>query len=168
MTAYVIVALWAALVASVIGYRVYSQKRLQSRFGDALAAYNAGAFREIIEPGPDERVVYATRLAEEVESAHGVKAIYVATEDRGLAIHQINRNGTFSKKGPYFVRWFPRNWRPTGAVHLVKVLRGKKGGFPPDHYNQSGIIREKGIAILEYDTRRYRPLTISEFADRQF
>jgi hypothetical protein len=164
-----IAALWLlALGASVIGYRIYLQKRLEDRYGDALVSYNAGAFKEILEPSLDERFLYVTKLAAEVESANGVKAIHLATEDRRLAIHQINKNGTFSTKGPYFVASScPSNWRPTGATHLVKVLRAREGGFAPDHYDQSGIIREKGVAVLEYNTYRYRPLTIREFASQQ-
>jgi hypothetical protein len=47
-------------------------------------------------------------------------------------------------------------------------MRGKGGwGFKPDHYKQTGIIRERGIAILEYATAKHAPLSIREFAARQ-
>jgi len=156
-------------IAAVVGYNIYSYRRLKSQFGEALVAYNAGAFIELVELHPDERVTYVTRLAPEIESKKGVKAVSMAPIGGGLAIHHINKNGTFSKKGPYFVRWgHPSNWRSTGSTHLVKVIRGKGGnGFPPDHYKQTGIIREKGVAILEYGTKRYRALSLREFADRQ-
>jgi hypothetical protein len=161
MSDLLVIVLFAAL-----GYYFYSHKRLKARYGEALAAYNSGAFNEIIEPSPDERFVCVTRLGREVESNKGVKAILMAAQGRGIALHQINKNGTFSTKGPYFVSWYSRNWRLTGATHLVKVLRGKGWGFPPDHYHQNGRITEKGVSVLEYNTSRYRPLGLSEFAER--
>ena len=156
------------IAAAAVGLRIFSNKKLRVRYGEAHAAYNAAAFSEILEPCADDRFLYVTRLAEEIESTKGVKALAVATFERGLAIHQIHKDGTFAKKGPYFIRWNSRNWRRTGVVHLVKVFRGTRGfGFAPDHYNQRGVIREKGVAILEYNTCRYRPLTLREFASQK-
>jgi hypothetical protein len=113
---------------------------------------------------PDEHFSYVTRLATEIVSRRGQKAVFVQSVDGGTAIQHINQNGTFSAKGPYFISWRSQNWRPTGRRHLVKMLRGKGGwGVKPDHYNQSGIIREKGIAVLEYGTERHPPLDIRDF-----
>lgn len=146
---------------------VRSYRRLKKLYGEAQAKYNAEAFTEIVEPGPDERYELVTRLAPEIVSKKGVKAIGVRTSSRGVAIHHINQNGTFSAKGPYFVSRYSYNWRRTGVTHLVKVLRGKsRWGFAPDHYNQTGVIVEKGVAIVEYNTHRHGRLDIWDFAEK--
>lgn len=157
-----------ALIAAALSYWLVSYLRLRKRFGAALVAYNAGAFVDVIEPAADERFVYVTRLAREIESKKGVLAIVVPTQSSGMALHHINKNGTFSTKGPYYVSRHSHNWRVTGKTHLVKVLRGKRGwGFKPDHYNQTGTISEKGVAILEYNTDKYFPLGLYDFVELQ-
>jgi hypothetical protein len=153
-----------ALVAAAI---LRSYRRLKRLHGAAQAAYNAEAFKEVVEAGPDARYDLVTRLASELERKKGVKAIAVRTSSYGVAIHHINQNGSFSAKGPYFVSRYSHNWRRTGATHLVKVLRGKgRWGFAPDHYNQTGVILEKGAAIVEYNTQQHGQLDIWDFAER--
>jgi hypothetical protein len=67
-------------------------------------------------------------------------------------------------QGPYFISWNARRWKPTGRQPVVKVLRGKGSwGVKPDHYKQTGIVREKGVAILEYGTQKYPPVGIRDF-----
>lgn len=162
------VLLVAAFIAAAVGYSTYSYRKLNARYGVALAEYNSQAFKELIEPSPEGRYLYVTKLASEVTSIKGVKAVPMVTQSRGTALHQINKDGTFSTKGPYFVSWRSGNWGVTGTTHLVKVLRGKQGwGFKPDHYKQDGLIIERGVAILEYNTKRYRPLGLREFAQQQ-
>jgi hypothetical protein len=165
---------WMALVfggGAALGIAVYriNTRRLMARYGDALRAYNSAAFTPVVEPSHDEHFEFVARLAPELKSKKGQRAIAVMTQDGGSnAIHHINQNGTFSAKGPYFISWRSGNWQPTKTTHLVKVLRGKGGwGFKPDHYNQQGIIREKGVAVLEYATAKYSPVTIRQFAERQ-
>lgn len=153
-----------ALVAAAI---LRSYRRVKRLYGAAQAAYNAEAFKEIVEAGADARFELVTRLASELESKKGVKAIAVRTSSYGAAIHHINQNGSFSAKGPYFVSRYSNNWRCTGATHLVKVLRGKgRWGFAPDHYNQTGVVLEKGVAIVEYNTEQHDQLDIWDFAER--
>jgi hypothetical protein len=160
------------VIAGVVAYGILAYKRSTQRltvlYGEELRAYNAAAFTEIVEDSPDEHFSYVTRLAREVESKRNQRAIPVQTLERGTAIHHINQNGTFSAKGPYFISWRSGHWRETGRVHLVKVLRGKGSwGVAPDHYNQRGVIKEKGVLILEYNTERYPPLDIRDFARRK-
>ncbi len=86
----------------------------------------------------------------------------------GLALYHINKNGTFSAKGPYYVSPYSLSWRLSGRTHLIRVLRDKKGwGFQPDHYNQTGVISEKGVAVLEYDTDKYFPSGLYDFVEMQ-
>jgi hypothetical protein len=163
---------WIALVfggGAAFGIAVYriNTRRLMARYGDALRAYNSTAFTPVIEPSSDEHFELVIRLAPELKSKKGQCAISVVTQGNGTAIHHINQNGTFSAKGPYFISWRSGNWRPTMTTHLIKVFRGKGSwGFKPDHYNQDGIIREKGVAVLEYATAKYSPVTIRQFAER--
>src|SRR6185437_7575266 len=158
-----LVVIGALVVYTVLRYR-HNTEKLLSKYGDELRAYNRAAFEEVVEESPDEHFSYVTRLATEIESRRGQRAVFVQSVDGGTAIQHINQNGTFSAKGPYFVSWRSQNWHPTGRRHLVKVLRGKgRWGVKPDHYNQRGIIREKGIAVLEYETERHPPLDIRDF-----
>jgi DNA invertase Pin-like site-specific DNA recombinase len=164
------IAALSVLVASILVWILYRQgtKRLLELHGAEFKAYNETAFREIIEDSPEKNFLRVTRLARELESRRGQRAILVPALERGTAIHHINQNGTFSAKGPYFVSWRSGNWKHTNRVHLVSVLRGKAGwGFKPDHYEQIGVIREKGVAVLEYGTSRHPPLTIRDFARLQ-
>jgi hypothetical protein len=157
-------------VSVAIGIGVYrlNTNRLMARYGDAFVAYNGAAFTPVVEPSPQEHFEYVTRLAREIISKKGQRAISVIPLGTGTAIHHINQDGTFSAKGPYFISWRSANWRLTKTTHLVRVFRGKGGwGFKPDHYKQTGIIREKGIAILEYATTKY-PLRISRHAGHGF
>jgi hypothetical protein len=110
---------------AVLTYR-RTTRRLMTLYGDEFRAYNAAAFKEIIEESPNENLNYVTRLATEVESKKGQQVNFVHSSD-GAAIHHINQNGTFSAKGPYFVSVRSNNWRRTGRLHLVKVMRGRGG-----------------------------------------
>lgn len=158
----------AGLLVAGVAFYAYWRRKMQDRFGEAHAAYNANAFQEVVSPSPDERYVYVTRLATEYETKKGIRAVMMASTRRGIALHQINKDGSFSAKGPYFVSWYSRNWHPTGNTHLIKVLRGKgRWGFSPDHYNQTGHITEKGICIVECNTKLNRPLTLDEFIDHE-
>jgi hypothetical protein len=157
----------ASVGAGIVIHRL-NTRRLMARYGEAFCAYNNAAFAPIVEPSPQEHFEHVTRLASEIISENGQRAIYVQPLGTGVAIHHINKDGTFSAKGPYFISWRTRNWRLTTTTHLVKVMRGQGGwGFKPDHYKQTGIIRERGIAILEYATAKHAPLSIREFAARQ-
>ncbi len=74
-------------------------------------------------------IKYVTRLAAEVESKKGQKAILVQTLERGTAVHHINQNGTSSAKDPYFVSWRSGNWRHTGRTHGKGDGRGGRQGM---------------------------------------
>ena len=167
--------LFIALVCCLAIGRSQHLKRLQEQYGKEWEAYNAGAFRErVVEEG--EKYDRVMRLADELESSHGQKAVRMSTgsSDGGIAIHHINKNGTFSARGPYFISRQSWNWKHTGRTHLILTRRGKKGegwfasssGFVPDHYNQKdGYIAEAGLSVAEYATTKYRPISIEEFVE---
>jgi hypothetical protein len=164
MTEWIPLLAVAALIA--IGSLLYRSRTLQllERYGTEFKTYNDAAFRQIVEESPDANFQFVTRLASEVQSKRGQRAILMPCLDRGTAVQHINQDGTFSAKGPYFVSLQSGRWKLTGSRHLVKVIRGtRSGGFKPDHYKQSGFILEKGVAILEYGTNRYPPVKIREF-----
>jgi len=146
------------LALGAVGFWLNGRRR-QARYGRAFHAYNEEAFVPIVEPAPDKNFLYVTRLAHEFKNEVGQRAISVAIVGSGMAVHHINHDGTFTTQGPYFIAWRSRYWHSTGAKHIVKTIRGKEGwGFKPDHPNQDGTIREKGIAILEYYTQRHSPI----------
>ena len=130
--------------------------------GADFAKYNEGAFREVRTDSTDPRFWTIERLAMEVASKSGQLAVAVTAD--GTALHHINRNGTFSKKGPYYVSRQTRHWRPTGRRHLIRTQRGKGGwGFQSSNPGQGAGIHEMGVAVLEYDTKRYPPVTIWDY-----
>jgi hypothetical protein len=145
-----------------------SHRRNLRIHGEAWRRYNTGAFRPITEPSPDERFEYVTRLADELTTPKGQRAVSMKG-DQGWAIQHINKNGTFAKRGPYYVSMYRGTWRPTGRRLLIRTLRGKRGGhgFKADHYDQQGIVYERGEAVLEYDTQRYPEVSLSDFVQMQ-
>jgi hypothetical protein len=156
------------VIALGIGVACLLRRRMHLRvYGDAWRRFNAGAFREIVEPSPDERYCFVTRLAAELTTSKGQCGVSMRS-DGGWAIHHVNKNGTFSKRGPYYVSSYRGTWRATGRNLLVKTVRGNKAwGFRPDHYKQNGIIYEKGVAVLEYATHRYAPVSLGDFVAMQ-
>src|SRR5450631_1913997 len=97
--------LGGGVACGVAVYRI-NTRRLMERYGDAFRAYNSAAFTPVIEdPKPEERFYFVTRLAPELQSRKGQRAVSMLTQDGGSAIHHINQNGTFSAKGPYFISW---------------------------------------------------------------
>jgi hypothetical protein len=74
--------------------------------------------------------------------------------------------GTFSAKGPYFISWRSGNGSHEDKAPRQSPSRERQLGFKPDHYNQDGVIREKGVAVIEYATKKCAPVTIRQFAER--
>jgi hypothetical protein len=155
-------------VGAIITVLVVASRRERLRaYGDAWRQYNAGAFHTTVEASHDERFEIVTRLADELTTGKGQLAVSMKG-DRGWALHHVNKNGTFAKRGPYYVSMYRGTWQPTGRKLLIRTLRGKKRfGFHPEHYLQRGIVYEKGLAVLEYGTQRYPPMSLGEFVAMQ-
>jgi hypothetical protein len=156
-------AIFIAVVLVVVGYWWWAKRRLMAALGADFAKYNEGAFKETRVDSSDPRYWMIERLALEFRSKAGQLAVSVAAD--GAALHHINQNGTFSKKGPYYVSRRTRNWRATGRSHLIRTFRGKGSwGFQSSNPGQGAGIHEMGIAVLEYDTKRYPPVDIWDYS----
>lgn len=156
-------ALFIAVVLVAVGYWWWAKRRLMATLGADFAKYTEGAFKEVCVDSEDPKFWRVERLASEVRSKTGQLAVAVAAD--GVAFHHINQNGTFSKKGPYYVSRQTNRWLPTGRRHLIRTYRGKKGwGFQSSNPGQGAGIREMGIAVLEYDTKRYPPVDIWDYS----
>jgi hypothetical protein len=97
---------------------------------------------------------YVTRIASEFEHKNGRRGI--GCRAKGFAIHEINVDGSFSKRAPYFVRrTHPRKWNPTGRQHVVEFVTYPAGHFPSSNPNQTnGEIFEIGNRVIEFDTQK--------------
>jgi hypothetical protein len=156
-------AIFSAIVVALVGYWWWAKRRLMATLGADFARYNEGAFKEVCVDSNDPRYWMVDRLGNEVRSKAGQLAVPVAAD--GAALHHINQNGTFSKKGPYYIPRQTSNWRPTGQRHLIRTFRGKSNwGFQSSNPGQGAGIREMGIAILEYNTKRYPPVDIWDYS----
>lgn len=153
-------AIVGTVTVALVGWRVWRKRRLMAEIGADFAAYNAAAYKTQFRPADDDRFTVVERLASEMQSKAGQLAVLV--ESQGRALHHINKDGTFSKKGPYFVSRHTHNWKVTGRKHLIRSIVGKGSwGFESSNPGQrGGGIRERGIAVLEYDTPRYPPVDI--------
>jgi len=129
-------------------------------------AYNAQAFHPTREPIENMRGHYRVRrVASEWISKSGKRAIMLHHGGMGFVVHEINADGSFSKKGPYYIRIRPFIWAPTGRTHLVatEVGPGFKTANP-----RGGTTTERGLRIEESDTREYAPVTLRIYAkDRE-
>lgn len=154
-------------IALLFAWRGWRKHQLLQKLGPAFERYNSGAYRPIRRPSEDKNFETVDRLARELQSRNGQLGIAVESGGRGAALHQINKNGTFSSRGPYFVSRQATNWHLTGRTHLVRCVRGYRGwGFESSNPNQAGgVITERGVAVLEYDTKKYSPVDIWDFAE---
>ncbi len=137
-------------------------------------AYNRGAYQEkIIED--HEKYMVKTMLLNEARSLSGKTAVCVMvvrynTGLGSLAIHEVNKTGDGSKKGPYFVS--RKKWKVTSVVHICLVVETKEDyGFPSSNPYQCGPgshpIRRSLLQVIEFNTAQYRPMDLWDYAFRQ-
>lgn len=153
------------LIIAVIYYSYQlRQNFLYKKYGKYLKLYNKNAFNTIKEDETKDSLILI-RLADEIESSGGKKGVAMLSYDRygGTPIHEINNNGTFSARSPYFISRNNISWKRTGKRHLVKTLVSKNFyGFKTSNQHP-GVTKEIGLAILEYNTNKYPPITLSDF-----
>jgi hypothetical protein len=156
----------AAMACGLFVWRRMRKRYLLRRFGPDFEEYNRTAFRKRVVPSGDPRIEVLERLAAELCSRRGQLAIEVKVQGYGMALHHINKDGTFSARGPYFVSIHSRNWTPSKRVHLVRCIRARGGGgFRSSNPTQTnGLIAERGDAIIEYDTKKHPPVDIWAYA----
>ncbi|MBJ6802763.1 hypothetical protein [Geomonas propionica] len=128
-----------------------------------LADYNKHAFCPT-KRDYAEGLWICDRLADEIRSSGGKVAVALSRPSTysGTPIHEINKNGTFSSKAPYFVSRSTNNWNQSGKRHLIQTLYSKTNlGFKTSN-KDSGVTPEVGIAIVEYNTDKFPPITMSD------
>src|SRR5688500_16269544 len=96
-----------ALVAyAVIVEGVIKPRRWRRDYVTAWEAHNQAALhpkRTLI--GGDEQYCLILRVAEEWSSQSGRCAVSMQHgQGSGIVVHEVNKNGTFSTKGPYFIK----------------------------------------------------------------
>ena len=105
------------------------------------------------------------RVAEEWSSQSGRFAVRMHHGGSGVVVHEVNKNGTFSKKNPYFIKNQPRIWKRTGRRHIVEVEIGPRA-FQTSNPS-GGQTQERGIRVVEYNTAHYAPLTLREYGQHR-
>ncbi|MGE4297733.1 MAG: hypothetical protein AB7E47_06860 [Desulfovibrionaceae bacterium] len=128
--------------------------------------YNELAFCSTTEPTNDSRIISQFRLTEELVSSRGIRAISVNTgRPYSCAIHQFNKNGSFSTKSPYYISYRSGNWRISGIRHIVQLHISKDNnyGFEVSGVN-SGVVREIGVRVIEYDTKQHMALNLKDIS----
>jgi hypothetical protein len=156
------------LLAVIIIFAVYlySKKRhsdLSERYASILSKYNDNAFRTSSEDKDDGSCV-CIRLADEMVSSGGKRAVSMQRPDRysGVPLHEINQNGTFSSRQPYFISKYSHKWNRSGKRHVIQTLRSKTNSLFKTSNQTPGAIQEIGMKILEYDTYKFPPITLND------
>jgi hypothetical protein len=163
MSGYFITAAFCAVFIVALVRDLFRLSRRRRVYGTEWRAYNAGAFPAQVSPPDGRNLQIVTGVASEVISNHGRQAIIVQhSSGRGIAVHEINSAGDFSKRGPYFVKMRPLIWSDAGRSHLVEMVR-PPGGFRASN-PQGGTVLERGHKILEWNTKHYAPISLTAFA----
>jgi hypothetical protein len=161
----VALAFGAFILALAIRDAVAALRR-RRRYGAAWQAYNAAAFQPQTGPPNERNARLVTRIATEMVSTKGRRAIAVwHGGTRGLAVHEINSDGSFSAREPYFVKLRPCLWTDTGRQHLVEMVH--PASPIPTSNPGGGFVKERGSRVIEWDTTRYSPMTLREFEQMQ-
>lgn len=100
----------------------------------------------------------------------GRLGIIVARSTLGtFAVHEVNQDGTFSKRLPYWTRKGERSWRGFGRAEegrhaLVRLLIGREGtGFKMSNMDPKSIVPRIGLEILKMDTDQLPKWTWDDF-----
>ena len=105
---------------------------------------------------------YLRRVADEWISTSGKRAVRLHHGGSGMVVHELRADGSFSERGPYFVKLRPLIWAPNGRRHIVDVEIGP-GEFRTSNPS-GGYSRERGVRVIEQNTASYAPLTLQEYA----
>lgn len=141
---------------------VLTPARWRKQYGSDWQSYNAEAFhpQRISSDNPHRYSLH--RVAEELQSDSGRLAVSLHHgQGSGIVVHELNRDGTFSARGPYFIKRSPCIWAPTGRHHIVEV-EVFTAGFKTTNPS-GGRSNEVGRRVLELNTGAHRPLTLREY-----
>jgi hypothetical protein len=90
-------------------------------------------------------------------NTQGRLALKVAHNSYGSwAIHEINKDGTFSKKGPYWIRPTRSDWHTPDQYVEVMLLMAREGECFKRETQSNGVHRI-GYKVLEFNTVK-RPI----------
>jgi hypothetical protein len=160
-------------IAGILGY-IFLVKPYIDRRRKVLETYdsawrlfeNENGFLPIEEAFTYEgkQGVWVTRITQEIQHKNGT--IGVRCRARGFAVHELNKDGTVSKRGPYFAKGTVGPWRETGNRHVVKFMRSAGGHFKSSNPSQStGEIYEIAQNIIELKTERQQQFgSVYDFA----
>jgi hypothetical protein len=126
--------------------------------------HKAGAFEPTRRPiGDNPRHYELRRVADEWLSPSGRRAITLHHRSgSGIVVQEINSDGSFSKKGPYYVKLRPFIWQKTGLRHVVDV-EVAPGAFKTTNPS-GGYSRERGVRVVQFNTSHYAPLSFREYS----
>lgn len=100
----------------------------------------------------------AISVCQILTNSDGKIGIKIAQGYSASAIHEINRNGTFSGKGPY---WTKKTWR--GKPRRFAVCELAISNAPRGMRNPREEIRTYGLSIVEMDTDRLPPMSFDDW-----
>lgn len=156
-----------AAIASLVGFGIFDSFVLQprrwlARYGADWHAHNAGAFHPRVSDPGKNNIRSIVRVADEVISHGGKRAITIENGYRGIVVHEFSKAGHCSNRGPYYIRLRGSVWQFTGRRHLVETIRHPSSVHTSNP--SGGQTREVGKRILEFDTAKYPPMGLKEFA----
>jgi hypothetical protein len=160
------IAFYAA-IAAIVGFGIFDSfvlqpRRWRARYGADWHAHNTGAFHpRVSDPGKNNTRTIV-RVAEEVISNGRKRAITIENGYGGIVVHEFSKTGQCSTRGPYYIRLRGSVWRFTGRRHLVETIRHPSSVKTSNP--SGGQTREVGKRILEFDTAKYPPISLKEFA----
>jgi hypothetical protein len=130
-----------------------SDEELRARYQiEAGRMFRCRVVKELPEMDLVEMVVELS-----VDSAGGLGVI-VAVGYRSRAVHEINKDGSFSKGPPY---WTRKNWRPCDPRRYAQCLlfQAKRPGNPMKPVREQ--ILHVGHEVLDFDSK-FRPFQTFE------
>lgn len=87
-------------------------------------------------------------------NARGRLALKVAHNSFGnWAVHEINKDGSFSQSGPYWIKSRQDTWRSNGQYAEVVLLLARDGThFKIKHPYQDGGVHRIGFKVVDFNT----------------
>lgn len=151
-----------AVLCGLVDHYLLQPRRDRATFGDAWKKHNDGAFHPLtLRKAGQGLPAIERRVAIEMSSTGGKRAVRVRSKS-GLAVHEVRRDGAFSSRGPYYTRRRNSVWSSSGSFHLIDV----EVGYFPTSNPQGGDVRERGLRVVEWDTSRYPPMSLRDYATR--
>jgi hypothetical protein len=149
-----------AVLYVFVDRHVLQPRRDRAQYGADWEAYNLAAFTpQVVRGAASGAPQIRRRVGVELRSTGGRVAVRMASAS-GIVVHEFNRDGSFSARGPYFVKLRPCVWGETGERHLVDVQLGLVYTSNPN----GGEAKERGIQIVELATPRHAPVPLRDYA----